>query len=306
MRHSPLLSKYLAQFEKDPKSKVFAPLAEAYRRLGMYDEALTVLQKGLVHHPEYTTALVTLAHCYFDTGKFDKAYEVLSPLVPHQLENYTLQHLYGEVCLKLNFKEEALQTFKYLLFVNPRDESVSKAVLELEEKVLETYEESLLSPSHTDTTEDEWVQVDLNKDKDPQNYSIRSRLKEITTIHNDPETVTEKEGIRESFFDKQDPVMTFTLVDLYLQQRHYGKAANILEKIIELDPTNTAASERLVEVNSLMNNSENYKSEKQDLMSHYDSKFLKVDKVDKLQKTFNSFLKKIKDKAEAYGKNSNY
>ena len=44
---SPLLVKYLRAYEQNPKSRVFAPLAEVYRKLGMKEKAFDILKRGL-------------------------------------------------------------------------------------------------------------------------------------------------------------------------------------------------------------------------------------------------------------------
>ena len=48
---SPLFLKYQADYEKNPRSRVFAPLAETYRKLGMTDKAMEILSQGIRFHP---------------------------------------------------------------------------------------------------------------------------------------------------------------------------------------------------------------------------------------------------------------
>lgn len=44
------------KLETDPKSKVFAQLADAYRKSNMIDEAIEIAKKGLEIHPNYGAA----------------------------------------------------------------------------------------------------------------------------------------------------------------------------------------------------------------------------------------------------------
>src|SRR5580704_11425858 len=49
----PYFREYLRRFQEDPTSRVFAPLAEAYRRLGRFDEAIDICREGLEHNTDF-------------------------------------------------------------------------------------------------------------------------------------------------------------------------------------------------------------------------------------------------------------
>ena len=122
---SSLLAKYTLLYEKNPRSRVFAPLAESYRKLGMYDEAFMLLQEGIKLHPSYTLGYIVLGNCYFDQQKFEQAYNTIKPFISDNLENLSLQKLYAECCVHLGYLEESLNTFKCLLLLNPKDNYVA-------------------------------------------------------------------------------------------------------------------------------------------------------------------------------------
>lgn len=60
------IEKLKEKVEKDPLSKLFVPLAEEYRKIGMLDEAVSVLLKGLENQPNYMTARVALGKIYLE------------------------------------------------------------------------------------------------------------------------------------------------------------------------------------------------------------------------------------------------
>lgn len=136
---SPLFLKYQTDYEKNPRSRVFAPLAETYRKLGMTDKAMEILSQGIRFHPSYVMGYLGLAFCYFDLRQFTLAYNTLRPLVETSRDNIRLQKLFADVCLELNYKQEALDTYKYLLFINPRDKEVAMQVATLESLIEEQY-----------------------------------------------------------------------------------------------------------------------------------------------------------------------
>lgn len=163
-KQNSLLTKYSLQYEKKPRSRVFAPLAESYRKIGMLEEALKILKKGIRIHPNYTLGHIVLAHCYYDKEQFEAAYSTLLPYVNDNLENIRLQRLFAQVCEKLSNFEEALNAYKILLLINPKDTEVAKKVKYLEDDLTipEEIEDELSSEQLFDSDEDDWVQVDFN------------------------------------------------------------------------------------------------------------------------------------------------
>ncbi len=116
------IEKLKEKFDKDPNSKLFLPLAEEYRKEGMLDEAIAVLQQGLEKHAAYTSARVLLGKTYLDKGMMDEArkeFESVIKIVPDNLfAHKKLAELYrdtGETAL-------AIKAFKVILKLNPMDE----------------------------------------------------------------------------------------------------------------------------------------------------------------------------------------
>lgn len=163
-KHNSLLTKYSLQYEKKPRSRVFAPLAESYRKIGMLEEALKILKKGIRIHPNYTLGHIVLAHCYYDKEQFEAAYSTLLPYVNDNLENIRLQRLFAQVCEKLGNFDEALSAYKILLLINPKDTEIAKKVKYLEDDLIipEEIKEELNNEQLFDSDEDDWVQVDFN------------------------------------------------------------------------------------------------------------------------------------------------
>ena len=136
---SPLFLKYQADYEKNPRSRVFAPLAETYRKLGMTEKAMEILSQGIRFHPTYVMGYLGLAFCYYDLRQYSLAYNTLQPLVETSRDNIRLQKLFADICLELGYQKESLDTFKYLLFINPRDREVAMQVATLESLIEEHY-----------------------------------------------------------------------------------------------------------------------------------------------------------------------
>jgi tetratricopeptide (TPR) repeat protein len=158
---SSLLVKYLNLYKQKPTSRVFAPLAESYRKIGMINEAFDVLSQGLKYHPDYVLGHLVLANCYFDKKSYQKAFDTIQPYVADNIDNLSLQKLFAEICLKVGKLEDALQTYKYLLFLNPREPEFIKKVHALEDdlRVGETIAEDL---SYKQLYPDDWKEVNFH------------------------------------------------------------------------------------------------------------------------------------------------
>ncbi len=169
---SALLAKYYGMYKKNPRSKVFAPLAEAFRKLGMLDDALKILKEGIRQHPNYALGYIVLSHCYYDLEKYELTYNTLRPIITQNADNISLQKIFAQACIHLGYLEEALETYKYLLFLNPRDKFFAVEVKKLEDDLMVGHKKLSLdqlikAPDMvipiSDTVDDDWVQVDFNR-----------------------------------------------------------------------------------------------------------------------------------------------
>ena len=85
---SPRIEELRRRVQKDPTSIAFAQLAEEYRRVGSYEEAVDVCRAGLAHHPTYLSARVTLGRALMELERYDEAQaelDVVLDLAPDNL-----------------------------------------------------------------------------------------------------------------------------------------------------------------------------------------------------------------------------
>lgn len=84
---SPRLEELKRRVQRDPASISFAGLAEEYRRLGRYSEAIDTCRAGLLRHPSYLSARVTLGRALIEIGLFDEASAELEQVLESAPEN---------------------------------------------------------------------------------------------------------------------------------------------------------------------------------------------------------------------------
>ena len=87
MADSPRIEELRRRVQSDPASIAFAALAEEYRRAGRFDEAIDTCNTGLVRHPSYLSAHVTLGRALIDVGRLEEARGALQYVLKLAPEN---------------------------------------------------------------------------------------------------------------------------------------------------------------------------------------------------------------------------
>src|SRR3954471_19636971 len=87
MADSPRIEELKRRVQSDPASIAFAALAEEYRRAGRFTEAIDTCTNGLVRHPSYLSAHVTLGRALMDVGRLEDAREELQHVLRLAPEN---------------------------------------------------------------------------------------------------------------------------------------------------------------------------------------------------------------------------
>ena len=219
--NSPIIQKYELALDQNPSSRVFAPLAESYRKIGMVDRALQTLRQGIKNNPDYALGHIGLAHCYYDMGEFNLSYTTLKPMIDNNQENLRLLKLYAKVCVEIGNEQEALEKAKYLMFLNPRDKEAAKIVKDLEDKTeaskiqyqmaldldseehqaIEVEVQNLNAVKSSIENVDSWVKVDFPEqhdevieDEDLGNWNLKKQ--EVVLEEELPENIEQAEEER--------------------------------------------------------------------------------------------------------------
>ena len=87
MPENPRIEELRRRVLADPASIAFAALAEEFRRVGRYDEAIETCRTGLQRHPAYLSARVTLGRALIEISDYDAAREELETVLRSAPEN---------------------------------------------------------------------------------------------------------------------------------------------------------------------------------------------------------------------------
>ena len=140
-----LLENYQRMLKEDPQSKVFAPLADAYRRLDMLAKAIEIAQKGVKLHPHFASGHVALGQALIENGDFETAVLHLKQAAELSPENILAHLSLARALLRIRQPKQALGAFKMVLFLNPQNEEALRAVSKLESLTADEFSEDLFS-----------------------------------------------------------------------------------------------------------------------------------------------------------------
>src|SRR5882672_9376884 len=93
----PRIEELRRRVQKDPTSIAFAQLAEEYRRVGGYEEAVDACRAGLARHPAYLSARVTLARALMELARYDEAQAELDIVLDLALDNLAAIRALAEI-----------------------------------------------------------------------------------------------------------------------------------------------------------------------------------------------------------------
>lgn len=129
---NPEIAKLVERISKDPKSKLFVPLAEEYKKAGDIEKSINVLKEGLKNNPGYVTARSFLGRLLFEKGDMAGAQREFEEVARSIPDNLMAQHKLGDVYVFQNRPMDALKHYKMALSLNPGDEEIAALVSDIE------------------------------------------------------------------------------------------------------------------------------------------------------------------------------
>ncbi len=115
------IERHAARLGRDPGSRVFAQLADAYRKEGLLEEAIRICRDGLIVHPSYTTARLVLGRALLEQGALEEAKAEFGRVLEQVPDNLLALRLLGDIFVRRERPAEARAYYERALRVNPRD-----------------------------------------------------------------------------------------------------------------------------------------------------------------------------------------
>jgi tetratricopeptide (TPR) repeat protein len=268
---TPKIEELRLRLKTDPKSRIFYPLAEELRKVGQFAESDHVLRTGLVNHPTYLSAWVSLGRVSRELKNEPAAVEALNKALQLDQGNVVAARLLADSYLALGERLEALKKYKLVHALLPGDEELEATIEHLDNELnpvtiapiamaepepepeapvqQETSPFEETQPVVADTGDSEPMHAAHIESpfEDPVGDTFTAATFEVEApagIHIEPEPEPEP------VVPPEDEVShTLTMADLYARQGLTDDARHIYESILQRDPENAAVREKLEALN---------------------------------------------------------
>ncbi len=126
------LQSLMERYKRGTDSRVFAPLADAYRKNGEVDRAIEILEKGLERYPAYASAHVILGKCFYDKGATERAKGEFLRVLELDAENMVALKFMGDILLAEDRHAQAVEYYRKILAIDPTNDAIARALKEME------------------------------------------------------------------------------------------------------------------------------------------------------------------------------
>ncbi len=220
------IAKYEARLASEPRSRVFAQLADAYRKAGRLDEAIRSCRSGLRDHPTYASARMVLGRALVEKGQLQEAEKELGIVLELSPGNVVAHRLLGDLATAQGKRDEARERYETVLQLTPLDREVQKALARLKQEVPAP---PPAAPGPPVPPPSEITAAATQTDGEPEHPRISS------------------EGTPE---DQAVPFPTLglateTLADLYAKQGFGERAVEIYRELLRQDPARADLRQKL-------------------------------------------------------------
>lgn len=123
------------RLRNDPASIAFAHLGEEYRRAGRIKDAIATCRAGLVRHPGYLSARVTLGRSLLELGELDAAQHELTEVRGIAPENLAAIRGLAEVHRRRGELSEALEQYRTAFELAQNDPGIDQIVKDLRKQI---------------------------------------------------------------------------------------------------------------------------------------------------------------------------
>jgi tetratricopeptide (TPR) repeat protein len=135
---NPRIDDLRRRLDREPGSRVFAQLAEELRKAGQLPEAIRVARQGLLVHPGYPSARMTLGRALMDLRDLRGARAEFEAVLRGATENILASRFLGECLEGLGDLGSALLQYRATLRLAPGDRNLEAQIRALEQRLTPT------------------------------------------------------------------------------------------------------------------------------------------------------------------------
>ncbi|MGH7394303.1 MAG: tetratricopeptide repeat protein [Candidatus Methylomirabilales bacterium] len=220
------IAKYEARLANEPRSRIFAQLADTYRKAGRLDEAIRTCRSGLRNHATYTSARMVLGRALMEKGQLQEAERELAVVLELTPGNAVVYRLLGDLAAGQGRRGEARERYETALQLTPLDREAQEALGRLK---LEEPAPPPAAPKPPVPTPPEITAAATQTGAEPEHPWIP------------PEEAPEEPVVSSAALG----LATETLADLYARQGFGERAAEIYRELQRQDPARADLRQKL-------------------------------------------------------------
>ena len=226
------IASYTEILSRDPKSTVFVPLAEAYRSMGMLDDALDIALQGTLSQPLYPGGFLALGRIQVEKGLLADARQAFEKALTIEPENIQAINELARTCRLLGEQELALQWQRKAAALTAEDEAIKAQPTERTAKGGES------QPAGIDPSPG------------------------VSPAAPEPSEALENTADRAA-----EPITTATIAEIYIRQGFLQRALKVYRDLLRADPQNTVVKQKLTDLQQRILETEGGPAEKAALTS---------------------------------------
>ncbi len=217
------IANYTEILAKKPNSTIFVSLAEAYRRMGLLDEAYNVASKGIRALPKYGPGYTVLGRVYAQRGDGFAAAASFEKALRFEPESLPAFKGLVKVLLADGEKQQALEVVEKAVQIHPEDPAL--------QKVFASFKSSAPQPEPPVPAEAPEM-FETAETSPAEQPATAARSRRPVSLRPQVETI--------------DPITTATIADIYIRQGFPQRALKVYRDLLKADPHNIEIREKLV------------------------------------------------------------
>ncbi len=263
--HNREIDELFERYRRAPGSHVFAPLADAYRKLGLLEEALDFCARGLAANPRYASGYVVQGKCQFDAGRADRAEESFKKVLEIDGQNLVALRYLGIIRAGCGDAEGARGYFEHILTLDPDDKEIRQRLDAVKASSAPVSATTLVEEIEQVLDDAPMIPIPATREV-PRIEPIRPRAETVapriepaaTPVDTRPSTVDDVldlPEVRDEF--EGSPILlgddsvtteyiaTVTLADIFASQGYAAKALKIYHDVLRRQPDNQDVKKKI-------------------------------------------------------------
>lgn len=164
------------RLQNNPKSLLFARLADHYLKMERIDEAIDICLEGIKHNPDYVAGNFVLCKAFILKKDYERAEAELKRVLSYDRQYLAAHKLLGDLMVKMGWENTAAIHYKEILRIDPMEEKIRRELDSITERGLELTEEKIVEEPKTEEAHP--VIPEDEKESDDEK-DLMAKLKEI-------------------------------------------------------------------------------------------------------------------------------